>query len=80
MADSTVVHIGENSPEEVAFKLMRVIADLENKDLYGNSSGKADRVWLLRTYAQCLRAVRVPQMIDDVVTEFAPEPNPYRSQ
>lgn len=57
MADSTVVHIGENSPEEVAFKLFSEIVTVE----IHNAGGKMDRDWILNTYAQCLYAVRAPQ-------------------
>jgi hypothetical protein len=61
MADSApVVHIGENSPEEVAYKLLKVIASNEGKSLIGTMSGKAtaDREWVLDTYAECLEAIR----------------------
>lgn len=60
MAEQTVLHIGENSPEEVAYRLMDNIADVEQKVLHGNpGSGatSADRQWILDTYAECLRAV-----------------------
>lgn len=52
MADAPVVHIGENSPEEVAYRLMRRIEAVEV------SSGKPDRKWLLSTYAACLKVVQ----------------------
>lgn len=61
MADAPVVHIGENSPEQVAHKLLLEIANAENMTFYANaSSGKktADRKWILDTYAECLYAVR----------------------
>ena len=35
MADAPVVHIGENSPEEVAFKLYGIIGSIENKTTSG---------------------------------------------
>lgn len=58
MADGTIVHIGENSPEEVAYKLLRTIASNEGKILgLGASKATADRTWLLTTYAQCIRTV-----------------------
>jgi len=65
MADTnTVVHIGENSPEQVAYKLMEKIADVENMILYTPSNGSrstvADRKWILDTYAECLKTVRNP--------------------
>ncbi len=49
----TVVHIGENSPEEIALKLMREVAAAENWQ-------NVDRKKLLDTYAECLRAVQAP--------------------
>jgi hypothetical protein len=59
MADgNTVVHIGENSPEHVAHRLMQEVASLEGKLLYGGKPNSADRKWLLDTYAECLRAAR----------------------
>lgn len=60
MADQPVVHIGENSPEEVAYKLMGTIASNEGKTLRSTTSGaaSADRKWLLDTYTECLMAVR----------------------
>ncbi len=76
MADNPIVHIGENSPEEVAYKLLQVIADVENRERYGHGSHPVDREWVLRTYAQCIRAVRLPNLINDVVKEFAPPPAP----
>jgi hypothetical protein len=62
MADTApIVHVGENSPEEVAFKLMREIAMAENKSLRGAVAGdKPNRNWILDTYAQCLSVVRNP--------------------
>ena len=59
MAEQTVVHIGENSPEQVAYKLMKDIANVEGKVLYKDQNS-ADRQWILDTYAECLQAVRKP--------------------
>lgn len=62
MADNAVVHIGENSPEHVAFKLLVVIADVEKKRLPGLSGGtgfvEPDRKWILDTYVECSKAVK----------------------
>lgn len=58
MADAPVVHIGENSPEEVAYKLLRHVANVEGKNL--NSTGAVDRKYLIDTYAECLWAVKEP--------------------
>lgn len=54
----TVVHIGENSPEQVAFNLLHVVANIENKTLMPGSG--VDRKWVLDTYAECLNAVHNP--------------------
>jgi hypothetical protein len=59
MADDTVVHIGENSPEYVALQLLRIVAAIENKVF--NSSSGVDRKWVLDTYAECLNAIQNPQ-------------------
>jgi hypothetical protein len=48
-----VIHIGENSPEEVAFKLFMLIQSHE-----GNKA--RNRKELLDLYAECLRTVRNP--------------------
>jgi hypothetical protein len=53
MSDQAIVHIGENSPEYVAYKLMRDIAKMEAK--------KWDRKQLLDLYAECLDVVQNPQ-------------------
>lgn len=61
MADAPVVHIGENSPEKIALKLMEVVAKIEGKLLYSSSDHPdrvADRKYVLDTYAECLAAVR----------------------
>ena len=63
MADQTVVHIGENSSEQVAYKLMETIASIEKKVLRipkNLASGHviADRDWILSTYKACITAVR----------------------
>ena len=65
MADASVVHIGENSPEKVALKLLELIATVENVSFSSShqselKSGwtKADRKWVLSTYTECFEAVR----------------------
>lgn len=49
MADAPVVHIGENSREQVALKLMWEVIRLEKKT-------PLTRKELLDTYAECLQA------------------------
>lgn len=55
MADSPVVHIGENSPEQVALTLARTISTLATE-----KEATKDRAYYLDLYAECLRAVRSP--------------------
>jgi hypothetical protein len=63
MADAPIVHIGENSPEQVAFKLLQTVAFVEKKRLTSqNAGGDPDRKWILDTYAECIRAVREPHL------------------
>jgi hypothetical protein len=62
MTEASVVPIGENSPEHVAYKLLETIASNEGKILSSGTMSKAtaDRKWLLDTYAECLLAVKFP--------------------
>ena len=63
MADKAVVHIGENSPEKIAYSLLQDIMHIEGRTISPTSiNGKTpvDRKWLLDTYAECIRAVTVP--------------------
>lgn len=57
MADTNV----ENTPEHVAYTLMRDIALVEGKhilQLGSTSADIADRQWLLSTYSECLAVVK----------------------
>ena len=62
MADVPVVHMGENSPEHVAYQLLQHVAHLEESLHSGKTEGwtSADRKWIPDTYAECLLAVKVP--------------------
>lgn len=51
MADAPVVHIGENSPEYVAYKLMNDILRLEKHQTIS-------RKLLLDTYSECIEAAK----------------------
>jgi hypothetical protein len=53
MADAPVVHIGEVSPEEMAYKLMRV--KLRKEDRHVSQLTLKE---LLDVYAECLDAVK----------------------
>jgi hypothetical protein len=66
MADAPVVHIGENSPEKVAYDLMIAVATTEGMKFGHTDPTKrntvggavATRQWLLDTYVECLAAVK----------------------
>jgi hypothetical protein len=53
MANETVVHIGENSAEHVAWKLYHDVMAAEGKNIRENT-----RKYLLDTYAECLIATK----------------------
>jgi hypothetical protein len=60
MAETSIIHVGENSPEYVAFRLMEKIAASEGRIFTDRPSGtqqSADRAWILSTYRECLSAV-----------------------
>lgn len=57
MADAVDIHIGENSPEHVAYVLMSRIASSEQLVLTGVGT-KPTRDWILSTYAECIKVVR----------------------
>ncbi|HUB16723.1 MAG TPA: hypothetical protein VMB34_32615 [Acetobacteraceae bacterium] len=65
MADETVLHIGENSPEHVAYRLMREIAEVERIAIHAGELDpkwtRAGRAWILNTYQECLYAVKNPR-------------------
>lgn len=69
MADAPVVHIGENSPEYIAYKLFLNIAQVEKRTLNPaiGAANSADREFILRTYAQCLRTVYAPHTVNDLL-------------
>lgn len=57
----TPVQVESNSAEKVALDLLHVIAHVERKALHsGAAEGwtSADRAWILRTYGECIQAVR----------------------
>jgi hypothetical protein len=62
MADAKpVVRIGKNSPEEVAFKLLREVAAVEGytvSAVAASSKNAPSRQYILDTYSECLQAVQ----------------------
>lgn len=46
------------SAEEVAFKLLKMIGNVEGHNEYAGPDGGMTREWILRTYAQCLYVVK----------------------
>jgi len=61
MSDAPVVHIGENSPEEVAYKLLLLVARADKTPLFGGTGAAfPTHKWILDTYAECIKTVRNP--------------------
>lgn len=61
VAEAAQVHVGENSPEGVALKLLYEIAEAEGMQMrHAGGSKKPDRQWILDTYAECIMAVKAP--------------------
>lgn len=54
MADTSITG---DSPEAVALRLLELIATAEKKSL-GSAETGADKDWILKTYGECLHAVR----------------------
>lgn len=46
------------SAEEVAYKLLQMIGNAEGRSEYAGQGNVMTREWILRTYAQCLYAVK----------------------
>jgi hypothetical protein len=60
MTDTPIIHINENSPEQIAYKLFLHIVAREDVELApGRGKWPVDRRWILSTYAQCLKAVKL---------------------
>lgn len=58
--------MNDNTPEQVALELLKMIANVEQKDFMppaGQNKSMADRAWILQTYAECLRCVREPKSL-----------------
>ena len=63
MADP-VVHIVENSPEAVAYKLFLDIVAVESRVLHRNAErgfSPASKEWILQTYRECIAVVKGTQ-------------------
>lgn len=61
MTGTPVVHIGENSPEHVAYRLLHDIVNVEGKILHWSkdrAEKMANRKYILDTYAECLHAAQ----------------------
>ena len=69
MADEPVVHIGENSSEQVAYKLFHDICNVEKRELYGHGDNPANREYILRAYRQCIDTVHRAKGIDKILDD-----------
>jgi CheY-like chemotaxis protein len=76
-AGGNTVYINRNSPEQVAYELLKDIAFAEGKRLRGGGKGqRADPDYILRTYWDCWRVVQGvgTEELDDIPSEGTPEP------
>jgi hypothetical protein len=78
VADIPIVHIGENSPENIAFKMMNLIAAVESKEPYGHGENPMTREWIFKTYAQCRRIVNGYGDVEETIKWFDPGRSPNR--
>ena len=75
MSIDTTVYVGDNSPEQIAYKLLQAIAFAEGKSLQAGMTGhKPDRAYILSTYWECWRVVQGvgTEELDDIETAPAP--------
>jgi hypothetical protein len=55
----------DGSQEQIALELMKIVAAVEKKALQlpaNAGTTLADRAWIFRTYSECIRVVRKPQV------------------
>ena len=62
MVNDPVGRIGENSPEQIAYKLLQDIVAMEGKQISAQGDDPTDREWYLATFAECLSVVRDPDV------------------
>lgn len=67
----SVLHMGEGSPEQIAYKLMLDVMKVENRTIASGAGAgphtPADRHYLLNTYHECLMAVRGKRVVASTV-------------
>ena len=47
-----------NTPEQVAYRLLQHVANVEDRSLNGGDDKTTDRKYILTTYYECLMAVK----------------------
>ena len=61
MAEAPDIHSGGDSPEMVAYTLLKHVAAVEARSLTTKSAtNPSGKKWILDTYAECLLAVKNP--------------------
>jgi hypothetical protein len=65
MSEKTEVRLGGASPEEIAFKLLMLVAKTERRSMEGYKQAdlnegwtEANRKWILDTYNECIEAAK----------------------
>lgn len=62
---------GTKMPEDIAYNLMIDIARTE-KIALGGDTPNGSREWIIRTYCQCLQAMRNPSDAAAILAAYAP--------
>jgi hypothetical protein len=73
---SRPVDIAGDSPELIAFALLRYLAQLEQQD----DTITFDRAWMLDAYAECLEAVQGKRLRKAAATRARPSKSPSSSR
>ncbi|WP_428539099.1 hypothetical protein [Rhodopila sp.] len=59
MADQSIIHSGENTQEQIAYKLFLHVVHADGKRLGGGTlAATIDRKDILDTYAECLQTAK----------------------
>ena len=60
MAEVPAINFHENTPEQIAYKLfLHIVAREEASLAPGHGKHAVDRRWILSTYAECMKAVKL---------------------
>ena len=62
MAEKSAAPIGDNTPEFMAYRLLHeIMASEKMSPVGGGDTKRADRKYILDTYAECMMAIKSPE-------------------